>query len=88
MQVGKKSASFDGNADKLVYYYSAAELNVIGGERLNVLYTAAIKKLMADEGVCGKSLLYHRVLLFGLYKLIEKSRNSSCIYTYWNQISA
>jgi phosphoacetylglucosamine mutase len=54
MQVGKKSASFDGYADRLVYYYSAAELNVLEGERLTVLYAAAIKKLMADEGVSGE----------------------------------
>ena len=50
----KKCASFDGDADRVVYYYSRDELEVLGGERLTVLYAAALNKLMKDEGATGK----------------------------------
>jgi phosphoacetylglucosamine mutase len=48
---GIKSASFDGDADRLVYYKSQDNLEVLGGERLTVLYATALKKLMENSGV-------------------------------------
>ena len=47
MQLNLKSASFDGDADRLVYYYSAEQLNVLGGERLTVLYATALNRLLS-----------------------------------------
>lgn len=49
-----KSASFDGDADRLVYYKSEPELQVLGGERLTVLYATALKRLMERHGVNKK----------------------------------
>lgn len=54
MPIGNKCASFDGDADRLVYYYGKEDLEVLGGERLTVLYAAALNKLMSQEGVQGK----------------------------------
>jgi phosphoacetylglucosamine mutase len=51
MQLNKKSASFDGDADRVVYYKSSSDLEVLGGERLTVLYAAAIKKLMNESNI-------------------------------------
>ncbi|CAG9320240.1 PGM3 [Blepharisma stoltei] len=52
--VGLKCASLDGDADRLVYYKSAENLNVLGGERLTVLMCLALKKLLDEENVEGK----------------------------------
>lgn len=54
LEIGKKCASFDGDADRVVYYYSSNSLEVLGGERLTVLYAAALNKLMKNEGAEGK----------------------------------
>ena len=48
MELGVKSASFDGDADRLVYYKSAEQLSVLGGERLTVLYATALKRLLSQ----------------------------------------
>ena len=51
LEIGRKCASFDGDADRLVYYTSSQELEVLGGERLTVLYAAALNQLMKTENV-------------------------------------
>mmetsp|Transcript_9767 Transcript_9767/g.19148 ORF Transcript_9767/g.19148 Transcript_9767/m.19148 type:complete len:519 (-) Transcript_9767:4516-6072(-) len=46
-----KCASFDGDADRLVYFLSGSHKLVLDGSRLIVLYTAALKRLMEQEEV-------------------------------------
>lgn len=46
-----KCASFDGDADRLVYFLAGEKKLVLDGSRLIVLYTAALKHLMKSEGV-------------------------------------
>jgi phosphoacetylglucosamine mutase len=46
-----KCCSFDGDADRLVYFLAGDRKQVLDGSRLTVLYIAALKQLMARENV-------------------------------------
>jgi len=54
MPLSVKSASLDGDADRLVYYKGQEDLVVLGGERLTVLYAKALSKLLTSEGATSK----------------------------------
>ena len=55
--LGQKCASFDGDADRLIYYYVDAEtkkLNIIDGDKQFALITMYVKNLIDKLGIADK----------------------------------